>query len=90
MFKFLLPDVASTSIACFKFVSVHFSVTFTVVEEDKANKIQIELIDASDEVTETLNLYCVTNNTLSFLLHIYIYEMYSYIFISVSMLEMHF
>ena len=34
-----LPDVASASIAGFKFVSVLLSLTFTVVEDDEANKV---------------------------------------------------
>ena len=78
---FFLPDVASASIACFKSVSLLLSVTFTVVEDDKANKVQCILIDASGELTETLNLYCITHNTLPFItyniymkcIHIYSY-----------------
>ena len=36
---FFLPDVAPASIAGFKFVSVLLSATFTVVEDDDANKV---------------------------------------------------
>ena len=80
--KFFLPDVASASIAGFKYVSVILSMTFTVGEDDKANKVQFALIDASGELTETLNLYYITNNTLPFLLHIiYISIVFIYIHI---------
>ena len=37
--KFFLPDVASASIAGFKFVSLPLSVTVTVVEDDESNKV---------------------------------------------------
>ena len=60
--KFFLPDVASASIADFDLVSVLLSVTFTVGEDDEANKVQFVLIDASGELTETLNLHCITNH----------------------------
>ena len=66
LYKFFLPDVASASIAGFMLISVVLSVAFTVLEDDKANKVQFVLIDASGELTETLNLYCITNNTLPF------------------------
>ena len=69
-YTFFLPDVASASIAGFKFVSLLLSMTFTVVEDDEANKVKFVLIDASAELTETLNLYCITHNTLPSLLHI--------------------
>ena len=63
---FFIPDVASASTAGFKLVSVVLSVTFTVGEDDETNKVQFVLIDASGELTETLKLYCITNNTLPF------------------------
>ena len=84
-----LPDVASASIACFKFVSVVLSVTFTMGEDDEANKVQFVLIYPSGELTETLNFYCITNNTLPFVSHIIcIYDMHSYIFWYVNMLQL--
>ena len=80
--KFFSPDVASASIACFKFISFVLSVTFTVDKDDEANKVQFVLIDASGELTETLNVYCTTNNTLPFLSHIiYIWYVFIYILI---------
>ena len=39
LYKFFLPDIASASIAGFKFVSLVLSVTFTVVDDDEANKV---------------------------------------------------
>ena len=72
--KFFLPDVAS--IAGCELISVVLSVTVTVGDDDEANKVQFVLIDASDVLTKTLKLYCITNNTLPFLHIIYIYEMY--------------
>ena len=79
--KFFLPDVASASITAFNLVSIIFSVTFTVVEDDKANKVQFVLIDASSELTETLNLYFITNNTLPSLLHMKSTHIYSYMLV---------
>ena len=70
LYNFFLPDVASTSIAAFMFVSLVLSVPLTFVEDDEANKVQFVLIDASGELTETLNVYCITHNTWPFLLHI--------------------
>ena len=55
LYKFFLTDVASASIAGFKFVSVQLPVTFIAVEDDEANKVQFVLIDASGELTGTLN-----------------------------------
>ena len=52
---FFLPNVASASIAGYEFVSVVLSVTFTVSEDDEANKVQLVLIDVSGEITEILN-----------------------------------
>ena len=86
MYKFFLPDVASASIAGFMLVSVVLSLTFTVVEDDEVNKVQFVLIDASGELTETLNLYCITNNTLPFFIMYNIYmkciNIYSYMLVS--------
>ena len=70
LYKVFLLDVVSASISGFKFVSLLLSVTCPVVEDDEANKVQFVLIDASGELNETLNLYCITHNTLPFLLHI--------------------
>ena len=39
LYKFFLPNVPSASIAGFKFVSLVLAVTFTVVEDDEANKV---------------------------------------------------
>ena len=64
--KFFLPDVASASMADFELISVVLSVTFTVGNDDEANKVQFALIDVSCELTETLKLYCITNNALPF------------------------
>ena len=38
----------------------------THVEDDVADKVEFVLIDASGEFTKTLNLYCITYNTLTF------------------------
>ena len=67
--NFFLPEIASASIVGFKLVSVVLSVTFTVGEGDEGNKVQFALTDSSGELSETLKLYCITNNTLPFLLH---------------------
>ena len=39
LYKFFLPDVASSSIAGFIFVTLVLSVTCTCVEDDEANKV---------------------------------------------------
>ena len=70
LYTFFLPDVASASSAAFTFVSLVLSVPLTLVEDDEVNKVQFVLIDASHELTKTLNLYCITHNTLPLLLHI--------------------
>ena len=64
--KFFLTYVASASIAVFKLVSFVLSVTLTVGEDDEASTVQFLWTDSSGELTETLKLYCITNNTLSF------------------------
>ena len=50
-----LPDVASALIPGFELISVVLSVTLIVGEDDEADKVQFVLIDASGELTETLN-----------------------------------
>ena len=88
---FFLPDVASASIADLELVWVAVSVTFTVGEDDKANTVGFAVTD-SIELTETLKLYCITNNTLPFItyniyiyIYIYILNVINMIFIFVSM-----
>ena len=82
MHKLFLPDVASAFIAGFELVSVVLPVTFTVGEDDEPNKVPFVLTDSSGELTATLKLYCITNNTLPFLLHIiYILNVSIYIHI---------
>ena len=79
---FVLPDVASASIAGVELVWGVASVTFTVGEDDEANTAGFAVTDSSGELTETLTLYCITNNTLPFLLHIiYIWNVFIYIHI---------
>ena len=68
--KFFLPDVASAFIAGLELVWVVVSVTFTVGEDDEANTVGFTVTDSSGELTETLKLYCITNNTLPFFYYI--------------------
>ena len=86
LYNFSLPDVASAAIASFTFVSVVAYVNVMLVKDDAANKVSFVLIDASGAFTKTLNLYCITHNTLPFYHIYYIYSTYSYICIYVSML----
>ena len=44
--------------------------TITLSEGDEANTVGFAVTNSSCELTETLKLYCITNNTLPFLLHI--------------------
>ena len=39
LYRFFLPDVASSSIALFMFVSLVLCVTCTVIKDDEANKV---------------------------------------------------
>ena len=64
--NFSLPDVASAAIAGFKLLSVLLSVTFTVGAGDDGNNAQFALTYSSCELTATLKLNCITNNTLPF------------------------
>ena len=80
VYNFFLPDVASVSIAAFACESFVHSVSLTHVEDDVANKVEFVLIDASGEFTKTLNLYCITHNTLTFYYICYMYGIYSYIY----------
>ena len=86
LYNFFLPDVASVSITAFTCESFVLSVPLTQVEDDVANKVEFVLIDANGEFTKTLNLYCITHNTLTFYYIYYMYGIYSYICIYVSML----
>ena len=73
LYNFFLPDVASAAIASFTFVSLVPSVHVMLVEDAEATK------DASGVFTKTLNLYCITHNTLPFLSHIlYIWHVFIY------------
>ena len=80
---FVLPEVASASIAGEELVWVVVSVTFTVGEDDEANTVGFAVRDSSGELNETLKLYCITNNTLSFLWHIIYIYIYIYIYIHI-------
>ena len=53
-----------------------------LVEDDEANKVLFVLIDACGDFTKTLNLYCITHNSLPFLFHIlYIWHPFIYMHI---------
>ena len=52
---FVLPDVASVSIAIVELVQVVVSVTFTV-GEDETTTAGFAVIDSSGELTETLKM----------------------------------
>ena len=88
--NFTLPGVASAAIADFKLVSVLLSVTFTMGAGDDGNKVWFSLTDSTGELTATLKLYCITKNTLYFLLHKFcILNVWIYILIYVSIWELH-
>ena len=80
-----LPDVASAIIALLHVISLVFSLMVDVGEDNEPNNIEFVLIDIHCDFMETFLSYCMTNNTLHFCI-IYIYDMYSYIFIYTSML----
>ena len=81
-----LPDVASAIIALLHVISLVFSLTVDVGEDNEPNNIEFVLIDIHCDFMETFLSYCMTNDTLYFFCIIYIYDMYSYIFIYTSML----
>ena len=87
-----LPDVVSAFIPLFKMMSAVVSFTFIVGEDAEANKVEFVLIDVSGELTETLICNDIVLQTILCLVFhiIHIYDMYSYIFIYVSMLELWF
>ena len=63
---FFLPDVTSASIADWELLWAAVSVTFTMGEDDEANTAGLAVTDSSGELTKTLKLYCISNNTLPF------------------------
>ena len=58
-------------------------------EDDVVNTVGIALTDSHGELTETLTLYCITNNTLPFMTY-NIYIKCINIFTYVSMLGLYF
>ena len=79
-----LPDVASAIIALLHIISLVVSLWVIVGEDDEPNNVEFVLIVIHCEFTETFQWYCMTKDTLYHI--IYIYDMYSYVFIYVSML----
>ena len=79
---FLLPDVASASIAGVELVQVVVSVTFTV-GEDEANTAGFQWQILGVNSLKHWKLYCLTNNTLPFFItyNIYILNVLIYIHI---------
>ena len=70
---FFLTDVASASIVCLEWVRVVVSATCTVGDDNEANTVGFAVTDSSSELTATLKLYCITNNTVPFYYILYIY-----------------
>ena len=70
LYNFFLPDVVSVTLAAFTSELLVLSVPVTQVEDVVPNKVEFVLINASCELMKTLHLYCITHNTVTFLLHL--------------------
>ena len=81
-----LPDVASAIIALLYVISLVFSLTVDVGEDNEPNNIEFVLIDIHCDFMETFLSYCMTNDTLHFFvsyismtcIHIYLYILVHY------------